>query len=275
MTAPSAKLGILAGRGDLPLRLVAHCRRTGRQFYVVAFKDQARADAYDDVPHLWVRLGAAGTALAALHENDVAEVVFAGGIKRPSLAALRPDARALQFFAKVGTAALGDDGLLRAIVSTLEEEEGLRVVGVDQVIEGLTVDAGTLGAHAPDTEAMGDIERGIGVLVALGACDVGQAVVVQDGLVLGIEAAEGTDALLDRCAGLRREGRGGVLVKLAKPGQETRVDLPTVGPETVRRAAAAGLRGIAIQAGRTLVVDRDDVARLADTAGLFVVAVSP
>ncbi len=240
---------------------------------MVAFKDQAQPDAFHDTPHKWVRLGAASAALAALRDNGVHEVVFAGGIRRPSLAALRPDARALKFFTKLGPSALGDDGLLRAIVATLEAEEGVRVVGVDQVIGGLTVQAGPLGACAPDAEAERDIERGVQVLTALGACDVGQAVVVQDGLVLGIEAAEGTDALLDRCASLKREGRGGVLIKLAKPGQETRVDLPTIGPETVRRCRSAGLRGIAIHAGRTLVVDRQDVVTQADAAGLFVVAV--
>jgi len=275
LTDSPTKLGILAGRGDLPLRIVAHCRRIARPFFVVAFKDQADTDAFRDVPHTWVRLGAAGSALTALRENGVEEVVFAGGIKRPSLAALRPDARALKFFSKLGPAALGDDGLLRAIVATLEQEEGVRVVGVDQIIGGLTVAAGTLGAHAPDAEAGRDVDRGIDVLTALGTCDVGQAVVVQDGLVLGIEAVEGTDALLDRCGALRREGRGGVLVKLAKTGQETRVDLPTIGPETVRRARDAGLQGIAVHAGRTLVVDRDDAVALADAAGVFVVAVDP
>jgi len=246
-----------------------------RPFFVVAFKDQAQAGAFEDTPHTWVRLGAAGNALAALHDNGVEEVVFAGGIRRPSLAALRPDARALKFFSKIGANALGDDGLLRAIVTTLEEEEGVRVVGVDQIIGGLTVEAGALGALGADEDADRDIDRGVQVLTALAACDVGQAVVVQDGLVLGIEAAEGTDALLDRCGALKREGRGGVLIKLAKQGQETRVDLPTIGPETVRRSQAAGLRGIAIGAGRTLVVDRQDVVALADAAGMFLVAVDP
>jgi hypothetical protein len=111
------------------------------------------------------------------------------------------------------------------------------------------------------------------VLAALGAADVGQAVVVQQGMVLGVEAIEGTDALIERCAGLRRDGPGGVLVKLAKPGQETRADLPTIGPDTVRRAAAAGLRGIAVGADAAIVIEREALVRLADEAGLFVIAV--
>jgi DUF1009 family protein len=126
----------------------------------------------------------------------------------------------------------------------------------------------------PDEDARADIEHGIGVARALGALDIGQAVVVQQGLVLGVEAAEGTDELLRRCAGLRRDGPGGVLVKMAKPGQERRADLPTIGPQTLTLAAAAGLRGIAAEAAMTLVIDRAELVRAADEAGLFVVGVA-
>ena len=127
-----------------------------------------------------------------------------------------------------------------------------------------------LGATSPDAVASRDIARGIEVLDAVSAADVGQAVVVQDGIVLGVEAAEGTDALLSRCGRLKREGPGGVLVKKRKTGQETRVDLPTIGPETIRGAAAAGLRGVAIEADGVLILDRDETVRLAEEAGLFV-----
>ncbi len=122
----------------------------------------------------------------------------------------------------------------------------------------------------PDEQALVDIAQGERVARALGALDIGQAVVVQQGLVLGVEAIEGTDALLRRCAGLRREGPGGVLVKVEKPGQEQRADRPTIGPQTVALAAAAGLRGIAVEAGATIVLDRDEVVAAADRAGLFV-----
>jgi DUF1009 family protein len=125
----------------------------------------------------------------------------------------------------------------------------------------------------PDAEAELDIAHGLHIVRALGALDIGQAAVVQQGLVLGVEAIEGTDALLQRCAALRRDGPGGVLVKVEKPGQERRADRPVIGPETVAKAAAAGLRGIAAEAGIVLVVDRDELVRRADAAGLFVVGV--
>jgi len=266
-------LGILAGRGDLPRRIVQHCRQIGRPYFVVAIKGQANPGDFEAEPHAWVRLGAAGRTLALLRENDVRELVLAGGIERPSLAALRPDSRALRFFAKLGKARFGDDGLLRAVVRALEEDEGLRIVGPDQIMGELTVQPGVIGRLTPDESAERDIARGVDVLRMISEADVGQAAVVQDGIVLGVEAVEGTDALLVRCAALKRSGPGGVLVKIAKAGQETRVDLPTIGPETVRNAAAAGLRGIAVEAGRTLVLDRDVVARSADEAGLFVTAI--
>jgi hypothetical protein len=188
------------------------------------------------------------------------------------LSSLRPDWRAAKFFARIGYRALGDNGLLSAIVTELERE-GFRVVGADQLLPTASLSEGPLGRVAPDAEAEADIERGLAVARALGVLDVGQAVVVQQGLVLGVEGIEGTDALLLRCADLRRDGAGGVLVKIAKPGQESRADRPTIGPQTVALATASGLRGIAAEADATLVLDRGELIRAADQAGIFVVGV--
>lgn len=269
----SRKLGILAGGGVLPRLLVDACRTENRAVFVLAFKGQTDPETTDDVEHAWVRLGAAGAALDLLRREAVEDLVLAGPIRRPSIADLRPDARALMFYARAGGRALGDDGLLRGVISTLEADEGFTVIGVDDVLSGITAGEGALGKHSPDEAACRDIARGADVLRALGAADVGQAVVVQEGIVLGVEAVEGTDALLERCAGLRREGPGGVLVKLGKVGQETRVDRPTIGLETVRRAHGAGLRGIAVEAGTTLVLSREAAIREADNSGLFLTGI--
>jgi DUF1009 family protein len=186
---------------------------------------------------------------------------------------LRPDWRAAKFFARIGYRALGDDGLLSAVIKELEAE-GFRVVGVDTILGGVLAPLGPFGRVAPDAQAEADIAHGLRVARALGSLDIGQAVVVQQGLVLGVEAIEGTDALLARCADLRRDGAGGVLVKVAKPNQERRADLPTIGVKTVTTAAAAGLRGIAVEAGSSIVIDREAVAAAADRAKLFVVGVA-
>jgi len=265
-------LGIVAGGGRLPRRLIDSCRSRGRGVFVLALKGAAEPEAVVDVPHAWCRLGAAATALGLLRDHGVTDLVLAGSVRRPTLAAVRPDWRAAKFFAKVGYRMLGDDGLLTAIVKELENE-GFHVIGAHELLETAGVGEGPVGRFGPSPEADADIAFGIRIARALGALDIGQAVVVQQGLVLGVEAIEGTDALLRRCATLRRSGPGGVLVKLAKPGQEARVDRPTIGPRTVALAGEAGLQGIAIEAGATLVLDREDVIRVADGAGLFVVGV--
>jgi hypothetical protein len=266
------RLGIVAGSGGLPRRLVESCRATGRDVFVLALEGAAEPATVRDVPHAWCRIGAAATGLALLRQNNVTELVLAGGIRRPSLVALRPDWRAAKLFARIGYRALGDDGLLSAVVSELEEE-GFRVIGAEELLGVDLASEGPLGRYRPDREAQADIAHGLRVALTLGALDVGQAVVIQQGLVLGVEAIEGTDGLLRRCSGLRRDGPGGVLVKVAKPGQERRADRPTIGPATIALAAEAGLRGIAIEADATIVLDRDEVIRAADRAGLFVVGV--
>jgi DUF1009 family protein len=266
-------LGIIAGGGGLPRRLIESCRASGRDVFVLALKGAADPETVDGVPHAWCRMGAASTGLGLLRDNGVADLVLAGSVRRPTLSAIRPDWRAAKFFAKIGYRLLGDDGLLSAIVKELEIE-GFRLLGAHELLANAGVPEGPLGRCTPSADAAADISRGIDIARTLGGLDVGQGVVVQQGLVLGVEAIEGTDALLQRCVALRRDGPGGVLVKAEKPGQERRADRPTIGPRTVALAAAAGLRGIAGEAGATLVLDRDEVARAADAAGLFVVGVA-
>ena len=267
--APS--LGIVAGGGDVPVRIAAACRRAGRDVFILGLEGQADPDTLD--ADAWIRLGEAGRGLELLREAEVEELAVIGRVERPSLRQLRPDAWSARFLAKLGKAALGDDSLLSALVREIERE-GFRVIAPESILDDLLAVEGPNGAHSPDRLALDDIARGVAVARALGGLDVGQAVMVQQGHVLGVEAAEGTDRLIERCARLRLDGEGGVLVKIAKPGQDRRIDLPSVGPATVAAAAAAGLRGIAIEAGGALVVDRDAVIAAADASGLFVIAIA-
>ena len=221
-----------------------------------------------------MRLGAVTAGIDVLRLANCEDVVFVGAVERPSLLNLGLDVRGTKLFAKYGKAALGDNHLLSIIVKELENE-GFNVLGADDLLEELLVEEGTLGCHRPDEAAEIDIHRGLQVAKALGALDVGQAVVAQQGVILGVEGIDGTDALITRCAILQREGPGGILVKAKKPGQERRVDLPTIGIETMLACASAGFRGIAIEAGVTLVLHRDAVVAAADQAGLFLVAIKP
>ncbi len=198
-----------------------------------------------------------------------------GPVRRPSLLDLRPDAEGTRILARVGRAIFaGDDGLLAAVIKVFAEE-GFAVIGAHEVLGEVLAPSGVLTRARPDAQAMADIARGVAVARVLGAADVGQGCIVQQGLVLAVEAIEGTDAMLERAASLRRDGFGGVLVKLMKPGQDRRADMPTIGPETVRNAAAAGLRGLAFEARATILADRDACLAAADAAGLFMVGLDP
>ena len=269
------KLGIIAGGGSIPKMLIEHCAAQGRDFFVLAIEGNAdKALITDDIPHQWIRIGQAGTGFKRFAEEKVQDVIMIGTIKRPGFFDLVPDLRTTAFFAKVGAKALGDDGILRALVNEIEAE-GMTVRGIHEVMSDLLVKPGILGRHKPDKQALVDIRRGIDVALALGKLDVGQSVVVQQGLVLGVEGIEGTDELIRRCGEYRRKGDGGVLVKLRKPQQDMRIDLPTFGPRSVSRAQESGLRGIVVHAGNGLIVDEAETIRLADKAGLFIMGINP
>ena len=275
MTSQQRKLGIVAGGGTIPAMLIRHCQEQGRDFFVLAIEGNADKNIInEDVPHQWIRIGQAGTGFKRFAEEKVQDVIMIGTIRRPSFFDLVPDLRTTAFFAKIGTKALGDDGILRALVKEIEAE-GMQVKGVHEVMSDLLVKEGVLGKKKPDKQALADIKKGIEVATELGRLDVGQAVVVQQGLVLGVEGIEGTDELIRRCGDYRRKGVGGVLVKLRKPEQDMRIDLPTIGTRTIERAHETGLRGIAVHTGNGLIVDEKEVIRLADKYGIFVIGVTP
>ena len=262
-------LGILAGGGPFPGQVAAAARAAGRPVFIVGFEDFADQAVIGAYPHAYARLGAAGRILSLLREHAVRDLVLVGPVKRPSLLDLRPDFEGTKILARIGRAAWsGDDGLLAALVRVLAEE-GFSVLGAHEILTASVAPQGTLGAVAPDAQALADIARGAQIVRALGVLDVGQGCVVQQGFVLAVEAAEGTDRMLARVGELAVQGQGGVLVKLTKPGQERRADMPTIGPRTITAAAAAGLRGVACEAGGTLLTDRDACIVEADRLGLF------
>ncbi|MBR1904159.1 MAG: UDP-2,3-diacylglucosamine diphosphatase LpxI [Alphaproteobacteria bacterium] len=269
------KLGIVAGGGILPQLLIKHCIAQNRPFSVLAIENNAdRAIFTPDIPHQWIRIGQAGTGFKRFAEEQVTEVVLIGTIHRPSLSDLVPDLRTAAFFARIGMKSLGDDGILRAVVKEIESEN-MRVVGIHEVMPDLLAKEGLLTKSKPDKQALADIKRGAEVAYELGRLDVGQSVIVQQGLVLGVEGIEGTDELIKRCGAYQRKGVGGVLVKLRKPQQDMRIDLPTIGTRTIEALHQAGMRGIAIHAGNALMVNEPEVLALADKYGMFIMGIVP
>ena len=269
------KLGIIAGGGILPQILINHCIQTNRDYFVLAIENNANKAIFTpDIPHKWIRIGQAGTGFKTMADEKIAEIVMIGTIHRPSFADLVPDLRTTAFFAKIGFKSLGDDGILRALITEIESEN-MRVVGIHEVMPELLVKKGLLTKTKPDKQALADIERGIEVALTLGRLDVGQSVIVQQGLVLGAEGIEGTDKLIERCGTYQRKGTGGILVKLRKPQQDMRIDLPTIGTTTIENLHKVGMRGIAVHAGNALIVNEPEVIKLADKYGMFITGITP
>lgn len=264
------KLGIIAGGGAIPRDLIDFCRNNKRDYFVIAIEGNADKELIDDtIPHIWIRIGQAGTGFKKLAKEKVEEVVMVGTIQRPTIKDLVPDMRTAAFFARIGMKSLGDDGILRALVKEIEKD-GMTVRGIHEVLPELLIPKGILGKIKPSKQAQEDIRRAVEVAIELGKLDVGQAVIVQQGLVLGIEGIEGTAELIRRCGDYKRKGDGGVLVKVRKPQQDMRVDLPTIGDRTVQAAYDSGLCGIALHAGNGLIVNEKETIKLADKLGIFV-----
>lgn len=272
----SPKLGIIAGRGELPRTLIHACDASQRPYFVLALEDaadEATVAATGD-NYAWIRLGAIGKALELLRKQHVEEVVLAGYVTRPKLSTLRPDLKGTRLLARLGSQLLTGDNEALSIIVEFLEEEGFRVCGAEEVVRDLLAPEGLIGSNYPDKRAQADIAFAARIARAVGELDIGQAVIAQNQKIIGVEAIEGTDALITRCAPLKLEDKGGVLVKVKKPQQERRVDLPTIGVETVRRVAESGFAGIAIEAGASLIINRREVARTADQFGIFVVGFS-
>lgn len=270
------KLGVIAGAGPLPERIAAARLAIGEAVHVVRLA--GIADKVFDLPGEEIGIAEAGKILRSLKAADCDAVALAGVVLRPDFSKLKPDWRGAALIPKlIAAAARGDGALLATLVETLEGE-GFIVVGADEAMNELLAVEGAMGRLMPDAAALDDIRKGAAVVAALGPFDVGQGAIVAGGHVLAVEAAEGTDAMLARCAALPssiRAGAKGVLVKRPKPRQELRVDLPTIGTETLRNAANAGLAGVAVEAGRALVIDFSDTIAEADRLGLFVFGFSP
>lgn len=274
------KLGLIAGGGGLPVEIAQHCERSGRPLFVIRLKGFAGQDLAD-YAGAEVGLAEIGKCLKALKRAGCRSICLAGQVSRPDFATLVPDLRGLMLLPKViAVARKGDDALLRLLIGEFEKE-GFAVEGAHQVMDDLSLQAGPLGARTPTADELADALKALDVARAIGRLDVGQAAVVSSGLVLAVEAQEGTDAMLARVADLPahlkgRAGAGaGVLAKAPKPIQETRVDLPTIGLATVQAVARAGLAGIVGEAGRLLVLDREAVIELADELGVFILGVEP
>jgi DUF1009 family protein len=276
-TPTDAPLGIICGAGTVPYAVADAVVRRGRPVVLFALRGWADATAVKTYRHHWIALGQFGRFCRLAHAECCRDIVLVGGLVRPSILQLRLDWGTLTQMPTIIRSFRGGDDHLLSGMGRMFENAGFQVIGAHDVAPEITAPVGALGRFSPDAAAQDDVGRGFALLTATSAFDVGQAAVIAGHRVLAIEAAEGTDAMLDRITAMREAGRiafaagAGVLVKAPKRRQDRRFDLPSIGPDTVTRAARAGLAGIAVIARATIVAEPQRLIDAADNAGLFVV----
>ncbi|AYM10605.1 LpxI family protein [Agrobacterium tumefaciens] len=270
------RLAIVAGSGQLPLHVAAAAREMGENPFIVQLRDDSQFD-WSGFDNAVISVGDVAGLGRLLRENQVDRVVLSGAVaRRPEWREIRPTIGILLKLPSIVRTLLssGDDAVLQMVIKVIGTL-GAKVIGAHEIAPGLLATTGPFGAHKPAEDDLRDIRKAAQAALALGTLDVGQGAVAVGGRIVALEGVEGTDAMLARVAALRAEGRistrrKGVLVKLCKPQQDIRADLPTIGVETVENAHKAGLAGIAVEAGRALVLDRDEMLKAADQAGIFV-----
>jgi DUF1009 family protein len=278
VAAPNAAppVGLIAAGGAMPFAVADSLAARGVAAVLFALRGICDAEKVARFHHHWISIGELGRATRLFRAEGCRDLVFIGSLMRPALSEIRLDWGTLRVLRQVWAAFRGGDDHLLSGIGRIFEQDGFRMVGIKDVAPDLLMPEGCLTRAAPDAQSLADIEKGREVLRALSPFDIGQAAVVINGHVVAVEDIEGTDALLARVARLREQGRirakpnRGVLVKAPKSGQDLRYDLPTTGPRTVEGTAGAGLAGIAVVAGNTLVVEPQAMIVAADAAGLFI-----
>ncbi len=276
MTNAPTAIAIICGNGAMPTEVASHLRATGREPLLIGLIGEA-APAIETFPHEYLAFGQIGKLYRLLESRGIKTVVFAGGIaRRPELLEMKLDLGALLTLPRVLGALLGGDNSVFDEVIAIFEQRGIKVVGAHEVAPGLLAGEGKLAGRAPSKRNIGNLRAAHRASKLIGSLDIGQACIAISGRIIAVEAAEGTDLLLARAKELREQGmisyrrNDGVLVKTMKPGQDPRIDLPTIGPNTILAVAEAGLAGIGIEAQRSIIIDRKMTLALASKKGVFV-----
>ncbi len=261
-------VAVIAGNGSLPIRVIDQLKVLQKKHIVLSIEGFG-PNGYETFP-----LGYIGEMLQYIHKHNAKKVVFCGGVKRPSIFKLKLDRVGKKWLRKLGMKVfLGDDSLLKGVRSLLEKE-GLNVLGAQDILGTLLTPQGVLTRHHPSQQDLQDIARGIFVLNTLSKADVGQSVIIQEGVVLGIEAIEGTKKLIERCKDLKlHDHTGGVIVKAAKVNQDEQIDLPTIGPETIDQIINSKLNGIALLSGKTQIIDFEETVNKANLKKKFILGI--
>jgi UDP-2,3-diacylglucosamine hydrolase len=266
------KIGIIAGSGNLPLLIVEECEKNNIKPYIILIENFAKEENYKLLNHIIINFGDIGKGLSFLKTNNIKYVVFAGAVKKPSLKTVYPDLKGFSLLFKLLKCKIfGDNTILQTVINFIEQE-GFSVLPVDNVLDDIKIKQGKAGEiNLPDSNYKDDIELGIKVLTQISDLDIGQSVVIQNNMVIGIECVEGTQELINRCSQIKyTTGRKPILVKIKKSNQTKKADLPSIGEDTIKQAKIAGFAGIAIDFENTLVINKYETIKLANKNKLFI-----
>ena len=263
------KLAIIAGNGSIPFYLIEECNKIGREYCLIIIEGHGKelSEKYD--PDYIVSLSKMGRAVKYVKNIGIKHILMVGGVKRPSLKNIIPDLWTAKFLTTISSKVSGDNSVLSKLTNALEKE-GFIIVAPEEVLPNLICPKGTLGKVKPNQQNNEDILTGYRVAKIIGANDIGQAIIMENGLVIAVEAAEGTDRMIKRSLNLKKEKKAGVLIKVIKPMQDKRIDRPVIGIDTIKAVKKAGLDGIALESNEILILNYSDVILYADEEGLFV-----
>jgi DUF1009 family protein len=265
------RIGLIAGNGKFPLIFAEEAKRQGYSVVAVAHREETDASLEQRVDQFtWIYVGQLGKIIRTFQIAGVTEAVMAGGIRKVRLLGnFRPDLRGARFLARIKSRE--DDALLRGIAEELASE-GIRIIDSTFCLSGIIPQEGVLTRKVPSAAQWDDIRTGIGLAKEIGRLGIGQTVVVKNQVVVAVEAVEGTDAAIERGGRLAKSGC--VVVKVSKPHQDLRFDVPAVGVETINALRQVGGAVLAIEAGKAILIEKDELLRAADNCGIAVVAVA-
>jgi DUF1009 family protein len=265
-----SRFGLIAGTGRFPLLFAQSAKNHGVEIIAVAHKGQTLPELESLVKKIyWIKVGQLGKLIKILKTERIKDAAMVGGIKKTIMFSdVVPDFQAISLVAKLRT--LNDDVLLRAVAEAIEKE-GITIHSSTIFLDELLSPPGCLTKKVPDKKEMRDIEFGWEIAKAIGKLDVGQTIVVKDQVVLAVEAIEGTDEAIRR-AGTLGKRNGLVVIKVSKPQQDLRFDVPAIGPGTITTMQEAGAKVLAVESEKTLLIDKEELIRAANKAGIIIVA---
>lgn len=269
------RLGLVAGSGDLPISILKECEKSNIKPFVIVLKDFAKESDYKEYNHRLLKFGDVGKAISFFRKNKVKYIVFAGAVKKPDLKTIWPDLKGFFLLMQLLKCKIfGDDTILQATIKFLEKE-GFEILPVDKIVQDIKISHGIAGTiQLPNEDYMTDIELGVKVLKQIGDLDIGQSIVIQNSIVMGIECIEGTEKLIERCGHLKyTTGRKPILVKIKKTKQTRKIDLPAIGEDTITQLKQAGFAGVAIDYENGLVINRQATINLANKNKIFIYGV--